>query len=67
MKHTIKIIFGKEEVNKFLLEIPLSKEEKDINVKEYQFATQIELAAFINGINEAVGWTECYVIENVSA
>jgi hypothetical protein len=46
MKHSIELIFGKEEIN--------------INRKEYHFETKIELDAFLKGLNEAVGWTEFY-------
>ena len=45
MKHSIKIIFGKEQVNKFLSNIPFSVEEKVINEKEYHFETQLILYA----------------------
>ena len=64
--YTIKIIFGKEEINKFLSDIPFSEYEKIINEKEYLFENQIELDAFLKGINEAVGWSEFYIVENVS-
>ena len=32
--------------------------------KEYNFNSEEEKLAFIKGIEEAVGWTECYVLEN---
>lgn len=63
MKHSIKIIFGKEQVNKFLSDIPFSEEEKMINEKEYHFETQSELDAFIKGVNETVGWLDHFIIE----
>ena len=63
MKHTIKIIFGKEQVNKFLTDVPFTEEEKSINEKEYHFETQLELDAFLKGVNETIGWLECYIIQ----
>ena len=64
MKHSIKIIFGKEQANKFLNNVPLSEEEKSINEKEYYFETKLELNAFLKGVNETVGWLECYIVES---
>jgi len=66
MKYSIKIVFGKEQVNKLISGIPLSQEEHSINVKEYIFDTLIELNAFVNGTKEAIGWMECYTDEPVS-
>jgi hypothetical protein len=66
MMHTAKIIFGKEQVDKFITNIPLSKDELLINVKEFSFETKAELMSFKKGINEAIGWTECYIFENTS-
>lgn len=64
MKYPLKIIYGKEVVNKFLSEIPFTVEEKNINVKEYTFETKKEMDAFLKGVNETIGWTECFVLEN---
>lgn len=64
MKYVIKIIFGKEQVNKFLSDVHFSDEEKSINVKEYHFETKDELVAFQKGINEGVGWNEIYQIRS---
>ncbi len=66
MKHSIKIIFGKEQVNKFLSETPFSEEEKSINEKEYHFETKSELDAFVKGVSETVGWLECYIVEGAA-
>ena len=66
MKHSIKIIYGKEQVNKFLSAVPFSEEEKSINEKEYHFETQSELDAFLKGVNETVGWLECYIVEGAA-
>lgn len=63
MKHTLKVIFGKEQVAKILNNEVLSNEELNINVKEYQFETEKEKQAFINGLNEAVGWTDICIPE----
>lgn len=63
MKKSVRVIFGKEEVEKYISDIPLSSDELHINSKEYFFDTEIELIAFRKGINEAVGWQEIYMIE----
>lgn len=67
MKHFLKVIFGKEQVMKIYNNDPLTKEEIALNIKEYQFETDNEKQAFINGLNEAIGWQEFYVpeLENV--
>ncbi len=67
MTHSIRIVFGKEQVNKYLSDIPFSEEECSINEKEYYFDTKVELDAFVKGINGAVGWLECYVVEPTSS
>jgi hypothetical protein len=64
MKYSIKIIFGKEQVNKFISEIPLSEEEFQINMKKFFFETEPELIAFKKGIDEAIGWMECFFVES---
>jgi hypothetical protein len=63
MKHSVKIIFGKEQVNKFILDTPFSKEEKDINEKIFYFKSKEELNAFIKGVDITVGWSETYTAE----
>jgi hypothetical protein len=63
MKHSVKIIFGKEQVNKFILDTPFSKEEKDINEKIFYFKSKGELNAFIKGVDITVGWSEAYTAE----
>lgn len=64
MKHRVKIIFGKEQVNKYLTGESLSAEDMTLNVKTYEFDTVEEKNAFIKGIEESIGWAECH-IENV--
>lgn len=66
MKYSIKIIFGKEQVDKFLCDVPFSEEEKGVNEKEYNFETQAELDAFTKGVNETVGWLDCYIVEGAT-
>lgn len=66
MNHSIKIIFGKEQVNKFLSAVPFTKEERLINEKDYHFETEIELDAFIKGVNTTVGWLECCIVEDAA-
>lgn len=63
MKHTLKVIFGKEQVAKILNNEVLSEEELNVNVQEYLFETEIEKQAFIKGLNEAVGWTDICIPE----
>ncbi len=63
MKYTVKIVFGKEQVEKIYTNIPLTDEEIKNNVKIYSFTSKEEKKAFIHGINEAIGWTECYIPE----
>ncbi|MDI1306255.1 MAG: hypothetical protein PSX42_15615 [bacterium] len=61
MKYSVKVIFGKEQVNKFYNNDLFSKEEIQTYVKEFDFNTEAEKAAFCKGIEEAVGWMECYI------
>lgn len=63
MIYTLKIVFGKEQVTKAFNNVPFTKEELEINVKEYSFNSQEEKEAFLKGINEAIGWNECCVPE----
>jgi hypothetical protein len=63
MKYSTTVIFGKEQVAKLFARVPFSEGEEAINVKKYSFATKAELDAFVHGLNEAVGWLECFVAE----
>lgn len=63
MKHTVKIIFGKEQVNKFHNNENFTEEELNLNVKEFCFETEVEKLAFCKGVEVSVGWTECYILE----
>lgn len=65
MNYSIKVIFGKEQVDKHIANIPLTGDELKINVKDFTFKTEIELAAFKKGINEAIGWIDCYLVEDI--
>ena len=62
MKYKVKVVFGKEPVDKFLNDIKFTQEETQINFKEFEFRTSKEKSAFCKGINEAAGWTECYIL-----
>jgi hypothetical protein len=64
MRYTIKIIFGKEQVEKFHNDQDFTTEENAINIKDYSFSTEAEKLAFCKGVEEAIGWTECYILEN---
>jgi len=61
MNNSIIIVFGKEESMKIIKSEPLSSEEILLNKKEYHFNSESEKIAFCAGINEAIGWTECYI------
>lgn len=61
--YTLKIVFGKEQVAKIYNNEPLKDEELKVNVRVYSFSSEEEKKAFINGVNEAVGWTECSIQE----
>ncbi|MCC7521235.1 MAG: hypothetical protein IT220_06335 [Flavobacteriaceae bacterium] len=61
MKYTVTIIFGKEQVSKIFNSENLTNEELKLNKKVYSFDTLIEKEAFIKGIEESIGWSECYV------
>ena len=63
MKYTLKIVFGKEQVSKIYNNEPLTDDELKHNIKEYSFDSEAEKIAFIKGINEAIGWTECCIPE----
>jgi hypothetical protein len=64
MSYDIQLLFGKNEINKYHLEIALTIAEKEINLKKYSFDHKVEVNAFLMGISEAVGWTEYFLIEN---
>jgi hypothetical protein len=64
MKHTLKIIFGKEQVIKAYNGVALNKEELSTNVKEFSFDTVEEKEAFVKGVQEAMGWTAYCIPED---
>jgi len=59
-KYSVKVIFGTHQVKKFIDGKSLTESEVDLNFREYGFPTKKELDAFILGVNETVGWLECY-------
>ena len=63
MNYQLKIIFGKEEVNKFYNDDRFTVDEIVNNVKEFHFKTESEMEAFIKGIEASSGWTEYSIIE----
>ncbi|MCC7534463.1 MAG: hypothetical protein IT246_11020 [Bacteroidia bacterium] len=65
MKYTVKIVFGKEQVNKIFNNEKLNNEELKLNTKEFSFETYIEKIAFCKGIEEAIGWTEYVILEEL--
>ncbi len=56
MIHTIKIIFGTEQVDKYESEMPFTEDEILNYVKEYSFNTKEELDSFNFGMSEAYDW-----------
>lgn len=59
----LKVVFGKEQVNKIYNNESFTEDELENNVQEYIFNSQKEKEAFLKGINEAIGWTECCFLE----
>jgi hypothetical protein len=59
MNYSVKVIYGKEQVNKFLKRETFTRDENELHIKTYFFKTELERTAFCQGIDEAVGWTEC--------
>jgi len=64
MTYNLKILFGKSEIQKYHSDIALTIAEKEINLKQYSFDYRLERDTFLKGINEAVGWTEYFLIES---
>lgn len=63
MKHSVKVIFGKEQILKVYSNESLNEEEINTNVKNYEFNSIEEKNAFIKGLNEAVGWIDICIPE----
>ncbi len=57
----LKVIYGKEQVQKIFTNQRLTKRELKENEKEYTFQSQKEKRAFIKGLEAALGWT-CFCI-----
>lgn len=65
-EYSITVIFGKDAVNKYNRGDAFSELEKLVNSKQYYFETEMELNAFIKGIEETVGWLDVhYILENM--
>ena len=65
-KYSVRVIFGTDQVKKFIEGKSFTESEVDLNFKEYGFRTRKELDAFILGVDETVGWLECfYEIQNI--
>ena len=58
MKHTTIILYGDEQVRKYLDGIALTNQEISEFTKKYSFNTIEEFNAFMYGIKEAYGWRE---------
>ena len=63
MNHTVKVIFGKEQVLKIYNNENFTEAELKTNVKFYVFHSIQEKLAFIKGINESIGWNVCCIPE----
>lgn len=63
MKHTVKVVFGKEQVKKLYEGETLTDDEFYNNVKEYEFDTLAEKSAFIKGLFESLGWEDICIPE----
>jgi hypothetical protein len=64
MNHTVTIIYGKEQASNLLAGGELSADELKTNQRSYSFSTKKELASFIHGLNEAVGWLDFAIADN---
>jgi len=65
MRNTVKIVFGKEQVNKIFNNEKLKNEELEINTKEFSFETEAEKIAFCKGIEAAIGWSEYAILDEL--
>lgn len=63
MKYTLKVIFGKEQVAKAYKNEYFTEYELKNHIKIYDFDSISERKAFIKGINETLGWSECCLPE----
>jgi len=63
MKHTLEVIFRKEQVIKMLSNEPFTDEEASLFIKKYKFDTIEEKYAFVKGMNEVLGWSEIFIPE----
>ena len=54
--HELIILFGREEIRNYENGEQLSPDELQTNVKRFSFNSAEEAAAFLKGIDEAVGW-----------
>lgn len=64
MKHTIRIIFGKEDVDNYLRDGDFTQTLEGVHIKEFYFETESEKMAFCKGIDEAIGWLEYCIVDN---
>lgn len=55
MKYRLEVIYGKEQVHKSISQISLTEEEKELNIKYYEFNTEAEKNAFVRGLEVAIG------------
>lgn len=59
----LTVIYGEEAVNKLYSNEELTNEELEVNVKVFQFETEIEKIAFIKGMEETIGWRKYCIPE----
>jgi len=63
MSYTVKVIFGKQQVDATYRGEALLEQEAELYSKVFEFATMNEKLAFIQGLNEAVGWLDICIPE----
>lgn len=63
MKHSLSIVFGKEQVLKVYNNETLSNEEIKLYVKDFQFNSLQEKLAFMDGLNAGHGWVDFCIPE----
>lgn len=63
MRYKLRILFGEEQIDKMNNNEPFSEFERDCYIKVYTFQSKKEMKSFYLGIEEGVGWLECYFLD----
>lgn len=56
------VIFGKQGINEFLNNQKILNNKIDSLISKYNFKSDLEKKAFIKGLNEAIGWSDYYIL-----